>query len=189
LPVLRASASFARMINLLVSFFAVIALQSAQAELPPGVDPLAEDTVIRYGGPDPVIVDTAAGPVAFTVDIADTQITRARGMMWRDDLAPDAGMLFLHPQTQYLGYYMRNTLIPLDLLFIREDGEIAKIIVNAQPLSLRNLPSDTPVNAVLELAGGRSLEAGIEPGDIVRHPFFDNVETPAAVPEPEAAPN
>jgi len=174
------------MITTLLSLLAALALQSAQATLPPGVDPLAEDTVLAYGGPEPVVVETDAGPVSFSAEIADTQLTRSRGMMWRESLAPEAGMLFLHEQPQYLSYYMRNTLIPLDLLFIREDGEIAKIIVNAQPLSLRALPSDTPVSAVLELAGGRSVEAGIDPGDIVRHPFFGNAE-PAADAEPAAA--
>ena len=72
--------------------------------------------------------------------------------------------------------WMRNTLISLDILFVRENGEVAKVIAHAQPQSLRPLSSSFPVAAVLEIAGGRSVELGIRPGAILRHAMFDNLE-------------
>lgn len=166
----------------------VPAAAQVDVETSPGAavsgDPTLPDAVVAYAGPDPLAVVTGEGEVAFTVEVANTPEARTRGMMHRDSLAPDRGMLFDHGREMQLSYWMRNTLIPLDLLFIRSDGSIAKIIENAEPMSLRSLPSDVPVRAVLELAGGRAAEAGIAPGDTVRHPIFANWNAPA--PDAEA---
>jgi len=159
----------------------ILALALALPAAAAAQDPADRDTVIEFGAPEAVAIDTAEGRVVFMAEIAATDAQRTRGLMFREELAPDAGMLFDFEVLQPVSMWMRNTLIPLDLLYIRETGEIAKIIGNAQPLSLRPLPSDFPVIAVLEIAGGRALEAGIRPGDIVRHAMFDNL-----TPEPVA---
>lgn len=134
--------------------------------------PAARDTVIVYGGPDPVIIETGEGEVTLTAEIADTPARRERGLMWREQLADDAGMLFDFEVEQPVAIWMQNTLIPLDIIYIREDGTIAKIIAHAQAMSRRQLPSGEPVLGVLEIGAGRAMELGIEPGDLVRHAMF-----------------
>ena len=87
--------------------------------------------------------------------------------MYRESLAPDRGMIFPHDQPRPASFWMKNTLIPLDIIFVRADGTIARIAANATPLSLTPIPSFEPVSAVLEIAGGRAAELGIEAGDRV----------------------
>ena len=149
---------------------------SACAAAQTAFDPTAPDAVVEYGGPDPLVIETDNGPVMFTVEVAATQDARTRGMMHRDSVAPDAGMLFDFETEQVISIWMRNTRIPLDIIYIRADGTIAKIVANAVPYSLRPMYSDFPVISVLEIAGGRSAEAGIAPGDLVRHPLFGTAE-------------
>jgi len=153
------------------------------------VDPSAPDAVVEYGGPDPLTIETEAGTHSFIVEVANTDASRTRGMMFRESMDDDAGMLFDFEQTDFASIWMRNTLIALDIVFVREDGRIAKIVTNAQPQSLRSMSSDIPVLAVLELRGGRTLELGIEPGDVIFHPLFGNAtaQEPAstAIEQPE----
>lgn len=106
---------------------------------------------------------------AFTVEVVDTPEDRAQGLMFRTELGPDAGMLFDFHEARPVSFWMRNTLIPLDMIFIRSDGTIANIKVEAEPLDLTSVPSDGPVEFVLEIAGGRSEELGIAAGDTVAH--------------------
>lgn len=87
--------------------------------------------------------------------------------MNRSSLAPDHGMIFPFDQPRVASFWMKNTLIPLDMVFVRADGTIANIEANTVPLSLQPVISDGPVSAVLEIAGGRSAELGIEAGDKV----------------------
>lgn len=150
-------------------------------------DPTAPGTVVEYGGPDLVVIDTANGPVEFTVELAISDEARQRGLMHREALDPDAGMLFDFQREQIVSIWMENTLIPLDILYIRADGRIAKIIAHAQPMSRRQLLSDFPVLSVLEINAGRSAELGIAPGDIVRHALFGN--DVADEPAPDAGPD
>ena len=103
----------------------------------------------------------------FTVEVARSPEEQARGLMYRQSLAPDRGMIFPYDPPQPVGFWMKNTLIPLDMIFIRKDGTIANIAENTVPLSLEMVPSDGPVAAVLEIAGGRSAELGIKAGDKV----------------------
>jgi uncharacterized protein len=93
--------------------------------------------------------------------------------MFRDTLADDRGMLFDFGDPQPVAMWMRNTFIPLDILFIEADGRISRIARNAEPLSDQVIPSGGPVSAVLELRGGLTSERGIEPGDRVVHPLFE----------------
>ncbi|TGY87958.1 DUF192 domain-containing protein [Marinicauda algicola] len=150
----------------------------------PPADPAARDAVVEYGGPETVVIETDEGPVSFTVEIAATEPARQRGLMWREELAPDAGMLFDFATVRPVSIWMRNTLIPLDIIYIRQDGTIAKIIAHAQPLSERQLLSGVPVRSVLEINAGRAAELGIEPGDLVRHAWFGTAQAPAG---PDAA--
>ena len=103
----------------------------------------------------------------FTVEIASTTEEQAYGLMNRSELAPDRGMIFPFDPPRPASFWMKNTLIPLDMIFIRADGTIANIQANAVPLSLEPENSEGPVKAVLEIAGGRAAELGINPGDRV----------------------
>jgi uncharacterized membrane protein (UPF0127 family) len=103
----------------------------------------------------------------FTVEIARTQQEQATGLMNRSELAPDRGMIFPFDPPRDASFWMKNTLIPLDMIFVRTDGSIANIAANTVPLSLEPVLSEGPVGAVLELAGGRAAELGIKPGDKV----------------------
>lgn len=103
----------------------------------------------------------------FAVEIADTNASRARGLMFRESMAPDAGMLFIYPESQIASFWMKNTLIPLDMIFIRETGEVVQIAREAVPGSLKSIRSDMPVRAVLEINGGLAEALDIEVGDRV----------------------
>lgn len=89
------------------------------------------------------------------------------GLMFRRSLAPDRGMLFPFAEPQYAAFWMKNTLIPLDMIFIRKDGTIARIAPMTTPMSLDPVPAGEPVVAVLEIKGRRAAELGIRPGDRV----------------------
>lgn len=116
-----------------------------------------------------LVVHSDSGEHAFTVEVVDTPQARAQGLMYRQELADDAGMLFDFKEERPVSFWMRNTYIPLDMLFIQADGEISNIHVNARPHDTTSIPSDGPVQFVLEIPGGRSVELGIEAGDTVQH--------------------
>jgi uncharacterized protein len=126
----------------------------------------------------PLVIETAKGPARFTVELAATPETRERGLMFRRRLGAHTGMLFDFQDVRAVSFWMKNTLIPLDMIFIRADGHIARIAANATPLSTGTIPSGVPVEAVLEIAGGRAGELGIRPGDLVRHRIFGNWRAP-----------
>lgn len=112
----------------------------------------------------------ASGDHTFNIEVVDTATSRAQGLMYRQELADDAGMLFDFLGEQEVSFWMRNTFIPLDMLFITADGVVKNIHVNARPHDPTGIPSDGPVQFVLEIPGGRSVELGIEAGDTVTHP-------------------
>lgn len=103
----------------------------------------------------------------FTVEVARTPDEQAQGLMYRESLAPDRGMLFPYSPPEVAGFWMKNTLIPLDMIFVREDGSIARIADNTIPHSLESVSAGEPVAAVLEIAGGRAAELGITESDKV----------------------
>jgi uncharacterized membrane protein (UPF0127 family) len=115
----------------------------------------------------PLTIRSSGKTHRFTVEVARSPQEQARGLMNRQSLAPDRGMIFPYDPPQPVGFWMKNTLIPLDMIFIRTDGTIASIAANTVPLSLDMVPSVEPVAAVLEIAGGRSAELGIKAGDTV----------------------
>jgi uncharacterized membrane protein (UPF0127 family) len=115
----------------------------------------------------PLTIQSRGRTHRFTVEVARTPEQQAQGLMHRQSLAPDRGMLFPYDPPQPASFWMKNTLIPLDIIFIREDGTVARVAENTVPLSLDPIPSLEPVAAVLEIAGGRAAELGIQAGDKV----------------------
>ncbi len=126
------------------------------------------------GGPrEALVIATDGGLREFQVEIADDGQERSRGLMFRREMADDAGMLFDFGAEQPVDFWMENTYIPLDMLFIKEDGTVASIAERTTPLSRRTVPSGSPVRYVLEINGGLSDELGISPGDKVSGPAFE----------------
>jgi uncharacterized membrane protein (UPF0127 family) len=115
---------------------------------------------------------TKNGVHVFTVEVARTDEERQRGLMFRKELAEGKGMLFDFKPDQDVAMWMRNTYIPLDMLFINGDGTIRRIAENTEPLSEKTIASGGPVRGVLEVIGGTARKLGIAPGDKVAHPLF-----------------
>ena len=114
-------------------------------------------------------LETSTGEYRFNVEVVDTPESRAQGLMFRTELAEDAGMLFDFKEEREVSFWMQNTLIPLDMIFIGADGVVDTIHVNARPQDPTSIPSEVPVQFVLEIPGGRSVEIGLKPGDTVQH--------------------
>jgi uncharacterized membrane protein (UPF0127 family) len=108
----------------------------------------------------------------FQVEVARTPDQRSQGLMYRKSMPADHGMLFDFERVEPVSMWMKNTYIPLDMLFIRPDGTIARIAANTEPLSTRTISSGEPVLSVLELNAGSAALHGIRPGDRVEHPLF-----------------
>lgn len=117
-----------------------------------------------------ITIDTKSGPHSFTVEVAADDESRERGLMYRTAMAPDAGMLFDFRTPQLVSFWMENTVLPLDMLFVRADGTIARIRPNATPYSRENIPSGEPVQVVIELNAGRAAALGIAEGGRVHAP-------------------
>jgi uncharacterized membrane protein (UPF0127 family) len=117
----------------------------------------------------PLTIRSASGEHRFTVEVAATPDQQERGLMFVRSLAPDRGMIFPYDPPQQVSFWMKNTLIPLDMIFIRADGTIARI-ATAKPLDETPVPGGEPIAAVLEIAGGRAAELGIGAGDTVEWP-------------------
>jgi hypothetical protein len=121
-----------------------------------------------------VVIDTRKGPVAFNVETAANADSQEKGLMYRTELASDAGMLFDFHQPNLVVFWMKNTPRSLDMLFIRADGTVSTIAADTVPYSEEKLPSSEPVRAVLEINGGRAAALGIQPGDKVHAAIFGN---------------
>ncbi len=115
---------------------------------------------------------TATGAHDFQVEIAKDEASRARGLMDRRYMPADHGMLFEFEREAPEAFWMKDTYIPLDMIFISRSGIVTHIVANAEPLSERSIPSGPPCMAVLELNGGAAARIGLKVGDRVRHPFF-----------------
>jgi uncharacterized membrane protein (UPF0127 family) len=120
----------------------------------------------------PLEIVTKGGVRMFSVEFAKTDDERARGLMFRKELPAGHGMLFDFSPEKEVTMWMKDTLIPLDMLFIRADGRIHRIEANTKPHSLTPIGSNGPVVAVLEVSGGTARKLGIVPGDRVIHPLF-----------------
>jgi uncharacterized membrane protein (UPF0127 family) len=126
----------------------------------------------RAGELDSLEIVTSTGRHAFQVEIASNDATREHGLMDRRYMAPDHGMLFEFDREAPVAFWMKNTYIPLDMIFIAPSGVVTHIAANAEPLSERVIPSGGPSVAVLELDGGMAASIGLKVGDKIRHPFF-----------------
>lgn len=136
-----------------------IAVGGAVGEAPKGFEPLE--------------AVTPSGRTRFFVEIADNDAERERGLMFRKELAPDRGMLFdFHGEPHEVAFWMKNTLIPLDIIYIQQGGTVLSIARNTTPLSEAPIPSGGTVVAVLEIAGGRAEQIGLMPGDRIEHRIF-----------------
>lgn len=113
----------------------------------------------------PLVIATAKGSHRFNVEVARTEAEQEQGLMFRKALDADGGMLFPMDPPRTASFWMKNTVIPLDILFIHTDGSIAFIQANAVPYSREPVSAGVPVAAVLELRGGRAAELGIREGD------------------------
>lgn len=116
----------------------------------------------------PLTISSKGKRHKFTVEVARSSAEQAKGLMFRTELASDAGMIFPFPTPKPASFWMKNTVIPLDIIFVRTDGSIESIAAETTPYSLDPVSSSEPVAAVLELAGGRAAQLGIKPGDIVK---------------------
>ncbi len=120
-----------------------------------------------HAAPAFVLVDVDSHRVAFRVELARTPAEQERGLMYRKHLAPEAGMLFLFERPSALTFWMKNTLIPLDMIFIAPDHRIVGIVHDAEPLTLTSRRVDAPSQYVLEIGGGVAAERGLHAGQRV----------------------
>ncbi|WP_406853536.1 DUF192 domain-containing protein [Alsobacter sp. KACC 23698] len=139
-----------------LAFGCVLAPRPAQAE------PALETLVIL----------TQQGPRTFEVEVMRTDEERAKGLMFRRYLPADRGMLFDFKETQPVMMWMKDTFIPLDMVFIRKDGTIARVAADTEPHSTRTISSGEPVFGVLEINAGMAAKLGVRPGDKVQHALF-----------------
>ena len=178
---------------LIVSAFALVSVSGAQAQsdqkplvIPPPikVEQQRPNSSVFYTKPadayhfetDEISVMKADGEKLFyDVELALTPTQQARGLMFRTEMEDNEGMLFVFHDVAMRSFWMKNTLIPLDMLFIHEDGTIHHIHHNAKPQDLTKITSKYPSKAVLELNGGAADKIGIKEGDKVLHDYFKNV--------------
>ncbi len=144
----------------------VVGAVPARAQAPQTGLPTSTVTVVTQDGRQHV----------FKVEIADTDASRARGLMYRRQMAADAGMLFDYKFETETAFWMKNTLIPLDMIFIRANGVVANVAERAVPLDETSIPSNGAVRAVLEVNGGTASRLGIKAGDKVLNPIFGNAK-------------
>lgn len=131
---------------------------------------------INHGGfaatLEPLEIATKSGVRVFSVEMARTEEQKTTGLMFRKELPDGQGMLFDFSPEQPISMWMRNTFIPLDMIFIRADGSVLRIAENTTPQSERIISSGGPAKAVLEVIAGTARRYGIAPGDTVAHPLF-----------------
>ena len=131
--------------------------------------------------PAPLVVVTKDGNRSFSIEIADTDAEREAGLMFRQDMADDHGMLFVFEIQQQVSFWMQNTPMPLDLIFVGQDGKI-RAIKHGEPQSQAIISPGVPVRFVLELKAGTAARNGIGYDDLLRHPAVGTVSGPGMPP-------
>lgn len=124
---------------------------------------------VEFGPPEDLTVETQLGSFPLSVEVADDSAKRAQGLMHRKSLPTGYGMLFDFGEEREVHFWMKNTYVPLDMIFIAKGGTVAAIRKNAQPLSERTISSGVPVRFVLEVEAGVANQMGLKVGDRVRH--------------------
>ena len=152
--------------SLLAALAALFLWNSAFSADGPPIAPLPSFTH------DTLVIDSHGMTHSFRVYLATTEAQHAQGLMFVKKLDPDRGMLFIFDQPQVTAFWMKNTLIPLDLLFVAPNGRVIRIAPNAQPLSLESISSMGTILGVLELAGGSCDRLHIQTGDRVLYRAF-----------------
>jgi uncharacterized protein len=120
----------------------------------------------------PLTFVTQGGSRKITVEIASNDSERSTGLMFRRSIGADEGMLFLYDREQEITMWMKNTYIPLDMIFIKRNGVISHIETHTEPFSERIIPSEGPAFAVIEMGSGSAERLGLKPGDKVNYPAF-----------------
>lgn len=120
------------------------------------------------------IAKTGGSSVTLNVEMAVSDQAEEMGLMFRTSMPKNAGMMFFFDKEDIRAFWMKNTLIPLDMIFIRKDGTIVNIHQKAVPYDETPIHSQAPANAVLEINGGRAAELGLKAGDVVHYAFFEN---------------
>ncbi|MDP2739377.1 MAG: DUF192 domain-containing protein [Pseudorhodobacter sp.] len=123
--------------------------------------------------PDTIELRSPAGTARFSVEVADTPAARAQGLMNRASLPRSAGMLFVYERPQHASFWMKNTLIALDMVFADAAGRVTRVQANARPLDETPIDGGPGVALVLEINGGLAARLGIAPGSELRHPALD----------------
>ena len=147
---------FAYVCAMLIASLAFLSLATARSE----------------SGLEPIEITTSSGVHTFQVEIAKDEASREKGLMYRRFMPADRGMLFEFEREEPVAFWMHNTYIPLDMIFITHDGTVARVAANAEPLTDTAVPSGAPVIGVLELNGGEAARINLKPGDKVSAPFF-----------------
>lgn len=145
------------MIRLAAALLVMLAPAAALAQ-----DCRADEVLLRWDG----------GSARFSVELADDPAERAQGLMFRERMARGAGMLFVYERPQPVAFWMKNTLIPLDMIFAGPDGVVRHVHANAIPGDETPIPGGPGILAVLEINGGLAAAMGIAPGTEMRHPAF-----------------
>jgi uncharacterized membrane protein (UPF0127 family) len=130
-------------------------------------------TPARAGGESTIEIVGKTGVHAFAVELATNDDERSRGLMFRKELPEGHGMLFDFVHEAPVAFWMHNTYIPLDMIFIRADGRILRIAENTEPMSTKIISSGGLAKGVLEVIAGTAQKYGIAPGDRVAHPLFN----------------
>ena len=127
--------------------------------------------------PAPLVAETAAGDRSFTIEIADDPSERSAGLMFRESMDDDHGMLFVFSESRPVAFWMKNTTMPLDIVFIGEDGKVLDVLPG-EPFSEAPVSPGPAVQVrfVLELRRGIAQKAGIEDGGAIRHPAIDDAD-------------
>jgi uncharacterized membrane protein (UPF0127 family) len=128
----------------------------------------------RAASVQPLEIATKSGVQVFSVEMATTEEEKTTGLMYRKELADGKGMLFDFSPEQQISMWMKNTYIPLDMIFIRADGRILRIAENTEPMSTKIISSGGLAKGVLEVIAGTAQKYGIRPGDRVAHPLFNS---------------
>lgn len=164
-----------RIIAVWIAVLAVMAVEAVHFPQPLFAQLLSEPEPMRLPvDPFPLTVRAAGGDVSFEIEVADRDEERSRGLMFRRDLPVNRGMLFIFEDTRRVAFWMQNTPLPLDLVFIGENGTILAIRQGV-PLSTDVISPPPPVRFVLELHAGTAQKTGIADGDRVNHPLIDAI--------------
>jgi uncharacterized membrane protein (UPF0127 family) len=131
--------------------------------------------------PAPLVAVTKQGERSFSIEVADTEAEREAGLMFREDMAANHGMLFVFDETRDVSFWMKNTPMPLDLIFVGQDGRI-RAIKQGEPQSEAIVSPGEPVRFVLELKAGTAAKDGIVDGDLLRHPVIGTASGPGMPP-------